>query len=280
MSERSLKLNHQALWRAVIYIQNHLNDEIRLADVAAHAGYSPYYFHRMFRQFLGESVKSYIRRLRLENAAFRLRIEQKPIIDLAFSSGYFTHETFTRAFCKRFSVNPSRYKNWFEVRGSDQHIRRVRIVRFKRRACTFRRFTGPYEKSGRPEDASSLWRLLVQRLPLPHRPLEELELFGISHDDPTITGAHHIRYDACVALPDGVATTEPQCEISDGYYAKAEYDGPFDQLTGCYHYLIYQWCPLYNKQVHPSRPPFEQFHLVRDSPGLKTAEVSVYIPIG
>jgi len=57
-----------------------------------------YHFHRLFRTTVGETVKHYSQRLRLEQAAFRLKLHDTPIIDVAVSLGYHSHETFTRAY--------------------------------------------------------------------------------------------------------------------------------------------------------------------------------------
>ncbi len=102
--------HRKALWNALIYIQNHLDAPLTLEGVAKVAGYSAYHFHRLFKQFTGESIKAYIRRLRLEQTAFRMRVSRSQIIDVALDSGYFTHETFSRAFRQRFDLNPSQYQ--------------------------------------------------------------------------------------------------------------------------------------------------------------------------
>jgi AraC family transcriptional regulator len=88
----------QALIATLVYIQTHLEDELTLERLAGRAGFSPFHFHRVFSEFVGEPVKEYIRRLRLERGAYRLKISQDPIVRIALDSGFKTHETFTRAF--------------------------------------------------------------------------------------------------------------------------------------------------------------------------------------
>jgi AraC family transcriptional regulator len=87
-SERMLKV--------LVFIQRHLDEDVLLEELAEVACFSPYHFHRIFRGMIGESVKGYVRRLRLERAAQRLKNSARSITDIAFEAGYEAHESFTR----------------------------------------------------------------------------------------------------------------------------------------------------------------------------------------
>ena len=63
----------KALERAILYIEHHLGEDIKVEDAAAAAGYSYYHFTRQFNALLGESVGSYIRKRRIAKAAKELR---------------------------------------------------------------------------------------------------------------------------------------------------------------------------------------------------------------
>ena len=81
--------------RVLEHIQGHLDEPLALDELAAVACFSPYHFHRIFSGMIGESVKSYIRRLRLERAAFALVHGTAPVTEIAFDAGFETHESFT-----------------------------------------------------------------------------------------------------------------------------------------------------------------------------------------
>ncbi|CAM3057537.1 AraC family transcriptional regulator [Paenibacillus sediminis] len=89
------------------YIEDHLSESISLTDLAKIASYSEYHYHRMFQQFVGEPVMSYMRKRRLSRAAEDLISSYKRVIDIAFDYGYQSHETFTRAFRKTFGMMPT-----------------------------------------------------------------------------------------------------------------------------------------------------------------------------
>ena len=94
----------------LVYIQTHLEEELSLETPATRAALSPFHFHRLFRGTIGETLKQYIQRLRLERAAYQLKIHKASIIDIAFGLGYHSHETFSRAFRRpRLSTQPDRY---------------------------------------------------------------------------------------------------------------------------------------------------------------------------
>lgn len=101
----------QALLSTLLYIQTHLEGDLNLETLAKHVGFSPYHFHRVFRENVGEPVKEYIRRLRLERAAYRLRVSEEAILRIALESGFKSHESFTRAFERQFNITPNHFRN-------------------------------------------------------------------------------------------------------------------------------------------------------------------------
>jgi hypothetical protein len=54
-------------------------------------------------------------RLRLERGAFRLLSHESNLLDIALECGFQNHETFSRAFRRRFGKSPGNYREW--VRG-------------------------------------------------------------------------------------------------------------------------------------------------------------------
>lgn len=98
-----------AVQRMQDYIEENLDKEMTLTDMAKVSLFSPWYSYRLFRESLGISIAEYIRKLRLSKAALRIRDEQCRIIDVAFELGFGSVDGFTRAFHKEFGCNPSDY---------------------------------------------------------------------------------------------------------------------------------------------------------------------------
>ena len=98
-----------AVQRMQDYIEVNLAKDISLSDLAQVSLFSPWYSYRLFREYLGLTPTEYIRRLRLSQAAIRLRDEKNRVIDVAFDLGFSNVDTFTRAFFRAFGLNPSGY---------------------------------------------------------------------------------------------------------------------------------------------------------------------------
>lgn len=98
-----------AVQRMQDYIEKNQTEEIRLSDLARVSLFSPWYSYRLFRECLGLTPAEYIRKCRLTQAAKQLRSGEIRVIDAAYNAGFSNVDTFTRAFCREFGMNPSDY---------------------------------------------------------------------------------------------------------------------------------------------------------------------------
>jgi AraC family transcriptional regulator len=92
------------------YIRSHINEPIDRETLAAVAGFSIPHFHRVFTAHVGESAVSYVRRLRMERAARKLRMGAVDITEVALAAGYDSHAAFSKAFKQQFSLSPSEFR--------------------------------------------------------------------------------------------------------------------------------------------------------------------------
>ncbi len=104
----------QLITNAIAYIRSAYADPLTIADVADRAGFSTDYFNRLFRAATGFTVMEYVRFTRLSRAAALLRTTSRDVTDIAFSCGYETHESFTRAFGNLYGRSPSDYRAYHE----------------------------------------------------------------------------------------------------------------------------------------------------------------------
>jgi AraC family transcriptional regulator len=91
-------------------INHRLNAGVTLGVAAQRAERSRFQFHRMFQRLAGETLKHYTLRLRLERAAARLVAGEETVLAVALANGFSSHEVFTRAFRRHFSVSPTQYR--------------------------------------------------------------------------------------------------------------------------------------------------------------------------
>lgn len=101
----------ESIDKTLHYIQQHFNKNIQLNELAAQANYSPFHFHRLFKQQVGEAPKQYILRLRLERAAKDLFFyPDKSIYAIAMDTGFSSQAVFARAFKSRYAVSAETYR--------------------------------------------------------------------------------------------------------------------------------------------------------------------------
>lgn len=111
LSEPQILENHADCIEDVMrYIHQHISEPLNRETLAAVARFSVPHFHRVFTAHVGESAISYIRRLRLERAARKLRMGAVDITEVALAAGYDTHAAFGKAFKQQFGLSPSEFR--------------------------------------------------------------------------------------------------------------------------------------------------------------------------
>lgn len=97
--------------KVIRYINDHLDEELTLEQVAEAAAYSPFHFHRIFRLMTGETLQQYIIRKRLEKSAFYLAVRKNfSLKDIYIQSGFSSHSAFAKAFRKYYGASPSAFR--------------------------------------------------------------------------------------------------------------------------------------------------------------------------
>lgn len=93
------------------YIDEHLDGQLLLGDVAAIASFSPFHFHRIFKAVTGERLTAYITRRRIEKAALELIHKKMPLAEIYLKYGFSDSSSFSRTFKKFYGVSPTEFKN-------------------------------------------------------------------------------------------------------------------------------------------------------------------------
>jgi AraC family transcriptional regulator len=95
---------------AIDYIENHLQEPITVADMAAASGYSLYHFCRIFSQISHHPPYDYLMRRRLTQAARKVLETDRKLIDIALDFQFSSPEAFSRAFKRLFNTQPSQIR--------------------------------------------------------------------------------------------------------------------------------------------------------------------------
>lgn len=276
----------ERLLRAALYVERHLGEPLTLGRLADEACISTYHFHRLFRLWLGEPVMEYVRRLRIEHAAYRLRASTRSVQAIARDVGYASADAFGRAFRERFGETPREYRaRWAATSSSAEGSQiqsatrrevslhassngtaaRVRVTRLDAWYLIGLRHLGPYQGVWRTWAALAEWA--AHEAPA----LLSAPRIGISHDDPEmVTDASKIRYDACYAVA-GTDADEMRAlarpplhwrEMPAADYAVTIHRGAYDALGDAYRRLFIDWLP--RSERYPGDAPVVEWY--RNSP--------------
>jgi AraC family transcriptional regulator len=100
----------QQLQTVLKFAAAHRDEDVSLTTLAAQSGLSPFHLHRVFSAAAGETPKQFTLRLRLDRAALLLLTSRDSILNIALDCGFHSHETFCRAFRRRFGMRPTAYR--------------------------------------------------------------------------------------------------------------------------------------------------------------------------
>lgn len=96
--------------KCVDYIEMHLNERIRAADLAAVAGYSEYYTTQRFRKETGFSINDYIKFAKVERAKTLLRNTEQDVREIADALGFSSRSHFSQSFKQVTGQSPADFR--------------------------------------------------------------------------------------------------------------------------------------------------------------------------
>lgn len=239
---------YQKCVNAVVdYINLHLGEEIDLKSLAKISHFSPFYFHRIMKAFLGEPIGTFIVRTRTEAAARLLRYSNMPIADIAYRIGYSSPSSLSKVFKQFYKISPLDYrnnKNFIIMKPAiirpelklKHEIKKVPV-----RNVIYIRLFGDY----RLNDYCGTWMRLWQFIKEQNLPMGEVMPLCIYHDDPKVTPTDKLRTDVCMVMPE---ITTPHGDVGfkqlpEGLYAIFSYKGPYENLQAVYDTIYAKYIP-------------------------------------
>ncbi len=106
-------LFHNALLKAIYYIETHFRDDPSLELVAKEASVSTSYLSKLFTTSFGISYSTYLNKAKINHAKKLLIQTPLPIIDIALQCGYSNHNHFCYAFKKELACTPMQYRKQY-----------------------------------------------------------------------------------------------------------------------------------------------------------------------
>lgn len=281
-----------AFERVIIYMENHLNENISVHEISKVSGYSYYHFTRIFHSVLGESVGNYIQKRRLTKATQMLLYSDKKIIDIAMESGFDSSESFSRAFKNVYQISPSVYRqNCLDVflgnkkmidREFLHHISLNITVNPQIKHIEEIHVAGIRGTTGM-DNIFSLWERFKKLMDsIPHKHVSA-RTFGICEYQENIPIAN---YNMKLTEVIGVEVTSYENmpidmvmkTIPAGKYAVFTHKGPLNNILKTYQYIWGTWAVL-TSEIIDTRDDFELYDIRFTGRENESSEIDIYIPL-
>jgi len=285
----SKELHQKRMNNVVQYIEKHIDEALNISTLSSLSCYSEFHFHRLFRSYIGESVYGYRKRLLLERAVKQLLYSQESITEIAFNAGYENQTSFNKAFKHQYSYTPSQVrKQKVSIRQQPLKLDDNRQIKMKVTITDIEdihvicaRETGSYDIA-----APKAWQRIMKFGYSNRLMNKDVRSIGITHDDPKVTAANQIRYDACLDLetPPTIKLA-PQDNLSEhtivgGKYAVFMHMGEYQYLANTYADIFNEWLPSSRFELRDEHPCFEVY-LNRDPRKTKpeNLKTEIYVPL-
>lgn len=230
---------------AINYIFEHIDEDITVDDVARHCSYSKYHLMRMFKANTDEALYQFIKRVRLERSAWRLKVEkEKSITEIGVEYGY-SSSNFATTFKKHLNLSPADFRKTSErlvEKSSFSHGISFDEMENAENQITIERldgFTAVYErKKGNYHNLPEEWCIFIEKYQ--HLADETTMYIECTIDDPSITDEDNCMYELCQTVsPDSpVLKEDPDIlthDFAGGKYAVYHFKG-FPQFM----FMVYQ----------------------------------------
>jgi len=283
------KLHNKIANDMMDYINNHIDTDINIDQMAMEFNVSKFHFHRIFKEQMGENIYKTIKSIRLQKAS-NLLITNKhsTITQIASMCGYSSQSSFLRAFKERFEQTPkgwrsggykeysSKIMSSYEsapIVDKDYANLEPKIVKPPKKIAYYIR------EKGYSKNVSPLWQKIKAWVYT--NSITEFEQISIYHDNPVITKPEDCYYVAAIVPKNGrnlKDTNLPSFEIYQGLCACFDFEGEYADILKLVHWVYHHWLPNsgYEAIPFPSYTIFEKNYFLDEKGHFKA---TYYLPI-
>jgi len=280
----------EQIYKVQDYIDKHIDVPLSVEVLSKVAGFSPFHFQRIFSLTTGEPLYGFIKRLRLEKAAYMLLSDkERSITDIALSVGFSNQASFAKAFKGRYGMSSSVYrkskkeydKSAFvadDNKNLDMRITplSIEIKNEEELQLVYVRYSGPYK--GDSELFAGLFNRLY-RWAAERKLINELSRwFVIYHDYGNETEDDLLRISVCLSVRGNVAVSGNVgiMTLAPGKYGVGKFRVSAEEYGKAWHHMYTVWLPESRYKI-ADRYAFE--HYPPQEEGSNKQTVEIYIPL-
>ena len=254
--------------KVVRHIEQAIDREMSLDELASIACFSPFHFQRVFKEIIGETPKQFIKRLRLEEAARLIAFHpDRNILSVALQVGFQSLEVFSRAFKDYYSISPDTYRKSSESERfritqmpytqqqtgekpvldvvtlkpmQDFDDLSIEIVTRPPIQCVYLKTT-----LQSPKMIDESFKSIKQWSQIRDLPGSDATPFGVIKDYPIFTALDKCRFFTCIAVdnPAKISGIVNHFAISSKKYATFTIEGGIADIVEAAKFLVHAWMP-------------------------------------
>jgi AraC family transcriptional regulator len=279
--------------RVLDYIEQNIDHEFTLDELAQISFFSKFHFHRIFSALMNETLFDFIQRTRVEKAAYLLLTDRaRPVTAIAYDCGFSSSSLFNRTFKKYFLMNPGEWRqkksnlsqvnsNSNQTESNERKVKTpptvhveytenkiqwrfsmntqqqtVEVMDLPEMTVAYVRHIGPYKGD------AALFEKLFGKLcgwAGPRNLIgKDAKFIVVYHDNPDITEENKLRISVSLVVPPSteVSGETGKMTISSGKYAISRFTLSSDEFQEAWAWVYGTWLPQSGYQPD-DRPCFE-----------------------
>lgn len=216
--------------KVLSFIDQNLDSELSLENLAKIGNYSTFHFHRIFRGIIGETLQEYITRKRMEKSALALsHHKNKSLEDVFTEVGFKSNSTFSKTFKKYFGMSPTDFRKkspeyFSKILQMNNNIGQKEVV-FQQYICNINQMKNFMETRSKIEvkelpemHLASVLSVGIQNINNAYNkliswgisknlfPRENVKMITVYHDSFKVTAPEKVRIHACMLLDEPIKT--------------------------------------------------------------------------
>ena len=212
------------------FIEENLDNELSLEDLAEIGNYSPFHFHRIFRGIIGETLQEYINRNRMEKSAMMLALKKNTSLEEIYTQfGFKSNANFSKNFKKYYGISPTEFRKispekFSKILPMNSNIGQKEVV-FQQYLYNINQMKNFMETNAKIEvkelpemNLASVLSIGVQNIDNAYNkliswgisknlfPRENVKMISVYHDSFKVTAPNKVRIHACMLLDEPIKT--------------------------------------------------------------------------
>ena len=277
--------------KACDYIENNIDKQLTLEEIASAANFSKFHFPRIFLAIIGETPFHFLLRIRLERAAFMITANPtETITEIAMRCGFTDISVFSRNFKGYFKKSATEFRkerneksNLSQVDSKTQQVadqpflyicpgsnkikwrtnmklsKGVEVKVLPAMTAAYVRHIGPYK--GDEKLFKKLWdKLFTWAGPRGLICWPGFKMLVIYHDDLNVTNEDKLRMSVCITVPPETKVDGEvgKLTIESANYAVARFVVTSEEFEQAWKWVYGEWFPTSGYQPD-DKPCFEMY---------------------